>query len=122
MACPLAVPLIGPAVQAICKVPEYISAVQSAPKSSKKIREYLATNLSLAKTYRVAVNIDYILYSKSREEIDAKLKEYEERVAELQQSISTVPRLKWFWQEKSIMDNIRSLDEEFKNINILSIK
>jgi len=105
----------------------YIVVVKNARARSKECKKRLDNQLDIVKRHQYAVNLDFLLYPADREVLEAKFKDCEKEVGNLQEAVSkaadSLKRLpRWFtWPcfETNLEKRIAELDEQIRELNDL---
>jgi hypothetical protein len=113
--------------KAVHKVVQYFVVVKNARARSKDYKKRLANQLDIVRRHQYAVNLDFLLYPADREILEAKFKDCEREVGNLQEAVSkaadSLKRLpRWFtWPcfETNIENRISELDEQIRELNEL---
>jgi hypothetical protein len=123
----VAEPLLSFSGKAVQKLVQYFVVVKNARSRSKEYTKRLDNQLDIVKRHQYAVNLDFLLYSADREELEAKFKDCEKEVGDMQEAVSkaadSLKRLpKWFtWPcfEANLEKRISELDEQIRELNRL---
>ena len=123
----VAEPLLAFLGKAAHNLVQYFVVVKNARSRSKDYKKRLDNQLDIVRRHQCAVNLDFLLYPTDRELLEAKFKDCEKEVGNLQEDVSkaadSLKRLpRWFtWPcfEANIEKRISELDEQIRELNHL---
>ena len=106
---------------------KYFAVVKDARTRCKYCKKRLSDQLDIIKRHQYAVNLDFLLYPTDREELEAKFKDCEKEVGDLQEAVSKAAdslkrlptRLTWPCFETNLEKRISELDEQVRELNDL---
>ena len=106
---------------------QYFAVVKDARVRCKDYKKRLGDQLDIIKRHRYAVNLDFLLYPTDREELEAKFKDCEKEVGDLQEAVSKAAdsltrlpgRFTWPCFETNLEKKISELDEQVRELNDL---
>ena len=106
---------------------QYFAVVKDARVRCKDYKKRLGDQLDIIKRHRYAVNLEFLLYPTDREELEAKFKDCEKEVGDLQEAVSKAAdsltrlpgRFTWPCFETNLEKKISELDEQVRELNDL---
>lgn len=106
---------------------QYFVVVKNARGRSKDYRKRLDNQLDIVKRHQYAVNLEFLLFPEDREKLEAKFKDCEKEVGDLQEAVSKatdslkrIPRrFTWPFFETNLEKKISKLDEQIRELNDL---
>jgi hypothetical protein len=126
----VAKPFLGYLGKVTNNLVQYFVVVKNARIRSKDYRKRLDNQLDIVKRHQYAVNLEFLLIPADREELEAKFKDCEKEVGDMQEAVSKaadslkrIPRrFTWPFFETNIEKRISKLDEQIRELNDLCEK